>query len=96
MKKKRLSLAEFRREPARDTNETREEAPDHSEDTTTKAIHTSVYIAPAVMDQLNLLALQERPGPGRRKKFNTLVMEGLDLLFKSRGLPGTEDLLGKK
>jgi len=45
-----------------------------------------------VLDQLDLLALQERPAPGRKKKFNTFVLEGLDLVFKQRGLPGIAEL----
>jgi hypothetical protein len=57
-----------------------------------KPVHKSVYIPPAVLDQLDLLALQERPAPGRKKKFNTFVLEGLDLVLKKRGLPGVAAL----
>jgi len=59
-----------------------------------KPVHKSVYIPPAVLDQLDLLAIQERPGPGRKKKFNTLVLEGLDLVLRKRGLPGVAELTG--
>jgi hypothetical protein len=45
-------------------------------------------------EELDLLAIQERPGPGRKKKFNTLVLEGLDLLLRKRGLPGVAELTG--
>lgn len=89
MTRKRPNLAAF---------ETREEltpdtpTPHGRESDQTKPVHKSVYIPPAVLDQLDLLAIQERPGPGRKKKFNTLVLEGLDLLLKKRGLPGVAEL----
>jgi hypothetical protein len=37
------------------------------------------------------------PGPERgfKKKFNTLVLEGLDLLLKDHGLPNIQDLTSK-
>ena len=38
--------------------------------------------------------IQERLGPGRKKKFNTLVLEGLDLVLRKRGLPGVAELTG--
>ena len=57
-----------------------------------KPVHKSVYIAPVVLEQLDLLAIQERPAPGRKKKFNTLILEGIDLLLKDRGLPSIAEL----
>jgi hypothetical protein len=87
MTRKRLSLAEFEsravQPPAAATS---------PHDEALKPVHKSVYIPPAVLDQLDLLALQERPGPGRKKKFNTFVLEGLDMVLKKRGLPGIAEL----
>jgi hypothetical protein len=87
MTRKRPNLAEFAAsaDPSPDGEQPPRTAP-------TKPVHKSVYIPPAVLDQLDLLALQERPGPGRKKKFNTFVLEGLDLLLKKRGLPGVAEL----
>ena len=61
-----------------------------------KYIHKSLYIPPEVSDQLELLAIQERPAPGRKKKFNSLVLEGIELLLKDRGLPSILELTKKK
>ena len=87
MTRKRPNLAEFEAsaEPSPDEEQPQRTAP-------TKPVHKSVYIPTAVLDQLDLLALQERPAPGRKKKFNTFVLEGLDLLLKKRGLPGVAEL----
>lgn len=87
MTRKRLSLAEFE---ARAAHPPAAAASPQAE--ALKPVHKSVYIPVAVIDQLDLLALQERPGPGRRKKFNTFVLEGLDLVLKKRGLPGIAEL----
>ena len=87
MTRKRPNLAEFEA-----TAEHASEVAEPQRTTPTKPVHKSVYIPPAVLDQLDLLALQERPAPGRKKKFNTFVLEGLDLLLKKRGLPGVAEL----
>jgi hypothetical protein len=89
--RKRPNLAEFTAETSanapREVIAEPQAMPIHA-----KPVHKSVYIPPAVLEQLDLLALQERPGPGRRKKFNSLILEGLDLLFKDRGLPSVSEL----
>jgi len=87
MTRKRPNLAEFATsaECSPDVEQPQRTVP-------TKPVHKSVYIPTAVLDQLDLLALQERPAPGRKKKFNTFVLEGLDLLLKKRGLPGVAEL----
>ena len=87
MTRKRPNLAEFEA-----TAEHASEVAEPQRTTPTKPVHKSVYIPPAVLDQLDLLALQERPAPGRKKKFNTFILEGLDLLLKKRGLPGVTGL----
>lgn len=93
MKKKRPSLAEFGQETAR-APKPKGGKMAASVEMAIKSVHKSVYLPPAVLDQLDLLAIQERPQPGRKKKFNSLVIEGLDLLFKSRGLKSVADLTG--
>ena len=93
MKKKRPNLADFQTLvlPASETD-----TPSTPATTTiaerTKPVHKSVYIPPVVLEQLDLIAMQERPAPGRKKKFNTLILEGIDLLLKDRGLPSIEEL----
>jgi len=87
MTRKRPNLAQFEASAERSLEV---EQPQRA--TPTKPVHKSVYIPTAVLDQLDLLALQERPAPGRKKKFNTFVLEGLDLLLKKRGLPGVAEL----
>lgn len=49
----------------------------------------TVYLEPAVRDQLLELAFTER------KKKHALMLEALDLLFKNRGLKSIKQLTGK-
>ena len=46
----------------------------------------SVYLKPPVYEQLRRLAFEER------KKMHGYLLEGLDRVFRSRGLPGIADL----
>ena len=91
MTKKRPNLAEFQ-SGATSTTAAETPAPSVVASPLNKPVHKSVYIAPAVLEQLDLIALQERPAPGRKKKFNTLILEGIDLLLKDRGLPSIREL----
>ena len=52
-------------------------------------IQQTVYLPPAVHDQLRELAFSERA------KMHTLIMEGLDAVFRARGLKSIEELTGK-
>ncbi len=52
-------------------------------------IQQTVYLPPAVHDQLRELAFSERV------KMHTLIMEGLDAVFRARGMKPIEDLTGK-
>ena len=92
MARKRPSLETFKAVEAPETP-----VPVASTDTPApvKSIHKSVYIPPEVLEQLDLLALQERPGPGRKKKFNTLILEGIDLILRDRGLPSIAELTSR-
>jgi hypothetical protein len=49
-------------------------------------IQQTVYLPPAVHDQLRELAFSERV------KMHTILMEGLDLVFKARGLKSLSEL----
>jgi hypothetical protein len=49
-------------------------------------IQQTVYLAPAVHDQLRELAFAERV------KMHTILMEGLDLVFRARGLKPLSEL----
>jgi len=49
-------------------------------------IQQTVYLPPAVHDQLRELAFAERV------KMHSLLMEGLDLVFKARGLKPLSEL----
>jgi hypothetical protein len=52
--------------------------------------NTTVYVPEVVYEQWRLLAFTER------KKLNDYLLEGLDLVFKDRGLKSIADLMGKK
>lgn len=49
----------------------------------------TAYLAVPVYEQLRRLAFEERA------KMHDYLIEGLDLVFRKRGLPGVEDLKGK-
>ena len=55
-----------------------------------RAKQMSVYLEPAVYDQLRDIAYAERA------KIHTLILEGLDLLFLDRGARSIRDLEGKR
>ncbi len=50
----------------------------------------TAYLPEPVYEQLRALAFEER------RKMHDLLMEGLDLVFKQRGLRSIEDLTGKQ
>jgi hypothetical protein len=49
----------------------------------------TVYLPEPVYEQLRRLAFEERT------KMHSLLMEGLDRVFRNRGLPGIDELKGK-
>lgn len=51
-----------------------------------KTVQQTVYLAPAVHEQLRKIAFDERV------KMHDILMEGLNLAFERRGLPRTTDL----
>jgi hypothetical protein len=54
-----------------------------------ETVQQTVYLPPAVHDQLRELAFAERV------KMHALLMEGLDSVFRGRGLKPIADLTGK-
>lgn len=50
----------------------------------------TAYLPEPVYEQLRALAFEER------RKMHDLLMEGLDLVFRQRGLRSMEDLMGKQ
>jgi hypothetical protein len=50
----------------------------------------TAYLPEPVYEQLRALAFEER------RKMHDLLMEGLDMVFKQRGLRSIEDLTGKQ
>jgi hypothetical protein len=52
-------------------------------------IQQTVYLPPAVHDQLRELAFSERV------KMHALIMEGLDAVFRARGLKSIDQLTSK-
>lgn len=55
-----------------------------------RAKQLSVYLEPAVYDQLRDIAYAERT------KIHTLMLEGLDLMFRDRGARSIDDLEKKR
>jgi hypothetical protein len=53
-----------------------------------RTIQQTVYLPPAVHDQLRELAFAERV------KMHSILMEGLDLVFRARGLKPLDELTG--
>lgn len=86
--RKRPNLADLAVQDATDSVSTVVEEPVQE-----KALPKTIYLHPAVLEQIELLCLQERPTRGKRKKFNTLVLEAIDLLFKDRGLPSISEMI---
>jgi hypothetical protein len=55
-----------------------------------KTINTTVYVPPGVYEQWRQLAFEER------KKMHDYLMEGLDMVFRNRGLKSVAELTGEK
>lgn len=55
-----------------------------------KVVQQTVYLPPAVHEQLRRLAFEER------RRMHDYLLEGLDRVFSERGLQSIEELLNKK
>lgn len=59
-------------------------------------IRQTLYLPLPVFDQLRALFFEEQRGRTKRRRMHDYYLEGIDLLFKDRGLKSIEDLTGKK
>jgi hypothetical protein len=89
--RKRTSLDAIALQPEEPSERPQVEA---SEATTKTArarpVQQTAYLPPSVHDQLRHVAYEERV------KMHDLLLEGLDLVFKKRGLPSIEELKKKQ
>jgi hypothetical protein len=63
--------------------------------TDVRTVKSSVYFPEPVHDQLIELQNLERKSQNRRVKIHDYIMEGIDLVFKARGLKSISELIGK-
>ena len=89
--KKRTSLDAIGLQPDDPTGETPAEAPEATTRTArARPVQQTAYLPPPVHEQLRHLAYEERV------KMHDLLLEGLDLVFKKRGLPSIEEMKNKQ
>ena len=56
----------------------------------------SLYLPLPVLDQLRDLLFEEQRGQVKRRRMHDYFLEGIDLLFRDRGLKSIDELTGKK
>lgn len=59
-------------------------------------VRQTLYLPLPVFDQLRDLFFEEQRGQVKRRRMHDYFLEGINLLFKERGLKSIEDLIGKK
>lgn len=59
-------------------------------------VRQTLYLPLPVFDQLRELFFEEQRGRVKRRRMHDYFLEGIDLLFKDRGLKSIEELSGKK
>ncbi len=59
-------------------------------------IRQTLYLPLPVFDQLRELFFDEQRGQVKRRRMHDYFLEGIDLLFKERGLKSIKELTGKK
>jgi hypothetical protein len=59
-------------------------------------IRQTLYLPLPVFDQLRDLFFEEQRGRVKRRRMHDYFLEGINLLFKDRGLKSIEELTGKK
>jgi hypothetical protein len=59
-------------------------------------VRQTLYLPLPVFDQLRELFFEEQRGQVKRRRMHDYFLEGIDLLFKDRGLKSIEELTGKK
>jgi hypothetical protein len=89
--RKRTSLDAIALQPDGPTEAARVEASETSTKTVrSRPVQQTAYLPPPVHEQLRRLAYEER------MKMHDLLLEGLDLVFKKRGLLSIEELKKKQ
>jgi hypothetical protein len=91
MSRKRTSLSAVlgRAEDASSTPTPAERSPNRGGSRRPGLKQQTAYLPEPVHEQLRALAFEER------RKMHDLLMEGLDMVFKQRGLRSIEDLTGR-
>lgn len=84
-----VRMTEAKARPAKDEKPASAEQPAAKTRLVERTKQETVYLEPAVRDQLLELAFTER------KKKHALMLEALDLLFMNRGLKSIKQLTGK-
>jgi hypothetical protein len=59
-------------------------------------VRQTLYLPLPVFDQLRELFFEEQRGQVKRRRMHDYFLEGIDLLFKDRGLKSIGELTGKK
>ncbi len=59
-------------------------------------VRQTLYLPLPVFDQLRDLFFEEQRGQVKRRRMHDYFLEGINLLFKDRGLKSIEELTGKK
>jgi hypothetical protein len=59
-------------------------------------VRQTLYLPLPVFDQLRDLFFEEQRGQVKRRRMHDYFLEGIDLLFKNRGLKSIEELTGRK
>jgi hypothetical protein len=59
-------------------------------------VRQTLYLPLPVFDQLRDLFFEEQRGQVKRRRMHDYFLEGIDLLFKDRGLKSIEELTGRK
>jgi hypothetical protein len=59
-------------------------------------VRQTLYLPLPVLDQLRDLFSEEQRGQVKRRRMHDYFLEGIDLLFKNRGLKSIEELTGRK
>ena len=59
-------------------------------------VRQTLYLPLPVFDQLRDLLFEEQRGQVKRRRMHDYFLEGIDLLFKNRGLKSIEELRGRR
>jgi hypothetical protein len=59
-------------------------------------VRQTLYLPLPVFDQLRELFFEEQRGQVKRRRMHDYFLEGIDLLFRDRGLKSIKELTGKK